>query len=113
MLSSLLLLSNAGASAFVAAPTLRPAAAPRAASPMAMAAAEGEVVPDLQRRTIMNLVLLGGAAVPVAWLGGGFIYFLVPPSSGGGVQARDALGNNVKGAEWAKKNPFPGRALVE
>ena len=45
---------------------------------------QGEFVPDLQRRTIMNLVLLGGAAVPVAWLAGGFIYFFVPPGGGGG-----------------------------
>merc|ERR1719326_2518407 len=39
-----------------------------------MAAAEGDFVPDMQRRTIMNLVLLGGAALPVGWLGGGFVY---------------------------------------
>ena len=37
-----------------------------------------DFVPDMQRRTIMNLVLLGGAAVPVGWLAGGFIYFFVP-----------------------------------
>jgi hypothetical protein len=24
----------------------------------------------------MNLVLLGGAALPVGWMGGGFVYFL-------------------------------------
>ena len=54
--------------------------------------------------------------MPVAWLGGGFIYFLVPPGGGGGgggLRAKDALGNDVKGSEWAKKNPFPGRALVQ
>jgi hypothetical protein len=27
----------------------------------------------MQRRTIMNLVLLGGAALPVGWMGGGFV----------------------------------------
>ena len=47
-----------------------------------MAAADG-FVPDMQRRTIMNLVLLGGAGVPVLWLGGGFVYFFVPPSERG------------------------------
>jgi len=44
------------------------------------AASADEFVPDMQRRTIMNLVLLGGAAVPVGWMGGGFVYFFVPPS---------------------------------
>jgi len=58
---------------------------------------EDTFVPDMQRRTIMNLVLLGGAALPVGWMGGGFIYFFVPPGGsgggGGGVVALDALGN--------------------
>ena len=58
------------------------------------AAAEGEFVPDMQRRSIMNLVLLGGAAVPVAWMGGGFVYFFVPPSKGGGGGALAALDAN-------------------
>jgi len=67
------------------------------------AAADDTFVPDMQRRTIMNLVLLGGAAVPVGWMGGGFVYFFVPPSGGGGgagTQARDALGDVVKSKNW-------------
>merc|ERR1719183_2361854 len=81
-----------------------------------MAAAADDFVPDLQRRTIMNLVLLGGAGVPVLWLGGGFVYFFVPPGGGGGgggLRAKDALGNDVKGADWSKKFPFPSRSLVQ
>jgi hypothetical protein len=81
-----------------------------------MSAAADDFVPDMQRRTIMNLVLLGGAGVPVLWLGGGFIYFLVPPSGGGdggGVTARDALGADVLAAKWISSNPYPSRALVE
>merc|ERR1719230_1927364 len=81
----------------------RVAARPTVQAPLAprMSAAEGEIVPDMQRRTIMNLVLLGGAGVPVLWLAGGFIYFLVPPSGGGGGAglAKDALGNDVKTAD--------------
>ena len=60
-------------------------------------------VPDMQRRTIMNLVLLGGAAVPVRWMGGGFIYFFVPPkgaSGGGALKALDANGDVVKNKAW-------------
>ena len=80
------------------------------------ALADGEFVPDMQRRTIMNLVLLGGAAVPVAWMGGGFVYFFIPPKpagGGGGLTAKDALGDDVKVAGWAKAHPYPERALVQ
>jgi len=78
--------------------------------------ADGEFVPDMQRRTIMNLVLLGGAAVPVAWMGGGFVYFFVPPTSGGGgggLTAKDALGDDVTVKGWAAAHPFPARSLVQ
>lgn len=81
-----------------------------------MAAAADDFVPDMQRRSIMNLVLLGGAGVPVLWMAGGFIYFFVPPSGGGGgagLTAKDALGDDVKVAEWAKAHPYPDRALVQ
>ena len=64
----------------------------------------------------MNLVLLGGAGVPVLWMAGGFVYFFVPPSGGGGgggVTAKDANGDDVKGAAWAKLHPYPDRALVQ
>lgn len=47
-------------------------------------------VPDMQRRSIMNLVLLGGAGVPVGWMAYGFIDFFVPPSppgAAGGITA--------------------------
>merc|ERR1719469_1549154 len=90
----------AGASAFVA-PTGRVVSHNRIASPVVqMSAGTDDFVPDMQRRTIMNLVLLGGAALPVGWMGGG-------------LQAKDALGNSVKATEWAKKHAFPDRALVE
>ena len=71
------------------------------------AASADEFVPDMQRRSIMNLVLLGGAALPVGWMGGGFIYFLVPPVAGGGssgVAALDALGDQVKLSSWKAKH---------
>ena len=73
---------------------------------MAAAGTADEFVPDMQRRSIMNLVLLGGAALPVGWLAGGFIYFFVPPSKGGGgaaLAAKDALGDDVKSKAWIQK----------
>ena len=84
-------------------------------SPIMGAAADG-FVPDMQRRTIMNLVLLGGAGVPVLWLAGGFVYFFIPATGGGGgggLIAKDALGDDVKVKAWAEKYPYPTRSLVQ
>ena len=79
-------------------------------------ASAGGFVPDMERRNVMNLVLVAGAALPVGWLGGGFIYFLVPPGGGGGgggLLAKDALGNEVNVQKWIKDVPYPSRKLVE
>lgn len=92
------------------------AAQSRSLEVRAMSSAADDFVPDMQRRTIMNLVLLGGAAVPVLWMGGGFIYFFIPASSGGsggGLVAKDALGDDVKVEKWTMEHPFPTRSLVE
>ena len=73
-------------------------------------------LPDPRAEGQVLLVLLGGAAVPVLWLGGGFVYFFVPPSGGGGgggLAAKDANGDDVKVAAWASLHPFPDRALVQ
>ena len=94
----------------------RSAARVSAPAPIAMSGAVDDFVPDMQRRTIMNLVLLGGAGVPVLWLLGGFVFFFIPNTgggAGGGIIAKDALGDDVKGADWAKKYPFPSRSLVQ
>lgn len=83
---------------------------------MAGAAAADEFVPDMQRRSIMNLVLLGGAAVPVGWMGGGFIYFFVPPGGGAGtgaLKALDAKGDPVNVDNWLKAYPEGSRQLVQ
>merc|ERR1719217_1909751 len=79
-----------------------------------MGGAADDFVPDMQRRTIMNLVLLGGAGVPVLWLGGGFVYFFVPPGGGGGggLVAKDALGDDVLTAKWIESVPYPKRSLA-
>ena len=74
-------------------------------------------VPDMQRRTIMNCLLLASAGVPVGWLAGGFIYFLIPPGGGGdaqaGLTALDANGDVVYKERWVKEHPFPERNLVQ
>merc|ERR1719251_489772 len=57
----------------------------------------------------MNLILVGSAAVTVGGLAVPYIYFFLPPSSGGaggGVPAKDALGNDIMEAEYlASKQP--------
>ena len=49
----------------------------------------------MQRRTIMNLVLLGGAGVPVLWLGGGFVYFFVRGGEGSSGQTRERTSSSA------------------
>lgn len=75
-----------------------------------------EFVPDMQRRSIMNIILLTSSGVPVLWMLAGFIYFFIPPTGNGdssGVSALDANGDVVKSNEWIKKNAFPNRNLVQ
>lgn len=55
-------------------------AAPRRVAPITRAAAvAAEDVPDMAKRTTMNLLLLGAISAPVAFLGGPFLLFFVPP----------------------------------
>merc|ERR1712178_129485 len=90
-------------------------AAPPSLHPV-IARGEASVAPDMEKRTTMNLLLVGAAALPVGSLGIGYAAFFFPKSSGGaggGQIAKDALGNDVVAKDWAAKNPFPGRALVQ
>jgi cytochrome b6-f complex iron-sulfur subunit len=73
-------------------------------------------VPDMQRRTIMNLLVLGVGAVPVGWMLGGYIYFFIPPDSGGGgggIIAKDAGGQEVTFDGWLASHQALDRSLVE
>lgn len=87
----------------------------RNAASVTMAAAAGDV-PDLAKRRTMN-ILLFGAASSVA---GSCLYplamFFVPKSSGGvggGVSAKDALGNDVSKADYLKSHSAGSRELVQ
>lgn len=73
-------------------------------------------VPDMEKRKLMNLLLLGAIALPTAGLAGPYLYFLVPPSSGGGglgVSAMDALGNEITMSDWLKTHPAGDRTLAQ
>jgi len=129
MLRSVLLLAAvAAASAFSVAPMggalARPGralslkASPRAAAakktaPMMSA---GGFVPDMGRRQLMNAFLLGSVAGPLLVLPAVLISYLTPAKAGGGgsgTVAKDALGNDVKVADWIKANPAGSRKLVQ
>jgi cytochrome b6-f complex iron-sulfur subunit len=74
------------------------------------------MVPDMEKRNTMNLLLLGAASLPVANLGIPFIAFFVPNiggGGGGGTIAKDALGNDVQVQKWIEDYPFPKRSLVQ
>jgi cytochrome b6-f complex iron-sulfur subunit len=78
--------------------------------------ASASPVPDMQRRTIMNLLVLGVGAVPVGWMLGGYIYFFIPPDSGGeggGLIAKDAAGTEVTFDGWLSSHQAEDRSLVE
>merc|ERR1711906_60805 len=119
MRAVVLMAALASASAFsvspmVGTPALAKASLPLKSSPRAARAAvapkmmESGFVPDMGRRNLMNALLLVLPAVLIAYLtpakaGGG----------GGGTVAKDALGNDVKIADWVAKNPAGSRKLVQ
>lgn len=92
--------------------------AARAASskPMRMSASEDAFVPDMDRRTAMNLILAGSIGINVLGLAVPYIAFFVPPSSGGtggGVIAKDAIGNEVTTESWLASHISGSRELAE
>jgi len=74
-------------------------------------------VPDMERRTVMNNLLLGTAGIPVLWLLGGYAYFFVPVGAGGGSEggliALDANGNQVSEKQWIEAHGSDDRSLVQ
>ncbi|MGJ3252093.1 MAG: cytochrome b6-f complex iron-sulfur subunit [Elainellaceae cyanobacterium] len=73
-------------------------------------------VPDMSRRQFMNLLTFGavtgtalGALYPV-------VKYFIPPSAGGtggGVLAKDALGNNVVASEFLSSHAVGDRVLTQ
>lgn len=93
----------------------RPAVASRRPV-MVRAAAVASEVPDMNKRNIMNLILLGGVAVPATGMLGAYALFFVPASAGGaggGQVAKDALGNDVKANSWLATHQRGDHSLVQ
>ncbi|XP_073155487.1 cytochrome b6-f complex iron-sulfur subunit 1, chloroplastic [Henckelia pumila] len=73
-------------------------------------------VPDMGKRQLMNLLLLGAISLPSVGMLVPYTYFFVPPGSGGaggGVVAKDALGNDVIASEWIKTHGPGDRTLTQ
>ncbi len=83
---------------------------------MAQSSAGNPDVPDMGRRQFMNLLTFGtvtgvalGALYPV-------VQYFVPPASGavgGGVTAKDALGNDIIVSEYLASHPAGDRSLAQ
>merc|ERR1719464_1107081 len=104
----------AAGSALSFAPVSRPMGIQKASS-LNMAAAD-ELYIDMDRRNLMNWILVGSSALTVGALGIPFILFFVPPGAGGGsggTTAKDALGNDVFLADYLKTHPAGDRNLVQ
>ncbi|WJZ84551.1 hypothetical protein VitviT2T_004151 [Vitis vinifera] len=73
-------------------------------------------VPDMGKRKLMNLLLLGVVSLPSAGMLIPYATFFAPPgtgSAGGGTVAKDALGNDVIADEWLKTHGPGDRTLTQ
>ncbi|CAA6656634.1 unnamed protein product [Spirodela intermedia] len=73
-------------------------------------------VPDMGKRQLMNLLLLGAISLPATGMLVPYAAFFAPPGSGGGgggTVAKDALGNDVLASEWLKTHGPNDRTLTQ
>merc|ERR1719266_2485715 len=70
----------------------------------------------MDRRNLMNLILVGSAALTIGGLAVPYIAFFVPPGAGGGsggVTAKNALGDDIIAAEYLASKPANDRSLAQ
>jgi len=80
------------------------------------AAASEELYIDMDRRNLMNLILVGSAGLTLAGLGLPYVFFFYPPGSGGGgggVTAKDALGNDLNAVDYIASKQVGDRSLAQ
>ena len=73
-------------------------------------------VPDLQRRQLMNVVLVSTAAIPLFVALGAYLWYFVPPVAtgvGGAQLCGDLDGTPIKYASWVKSHKSNDRELVQ
>ncbi|PRQ52966.1 putative plastoquinol--plastocyanin reductase [Rosa chinensis] len=80
------------------------------------AAIPADNVPDMGKRKLMNLLLLGAISLPSGFMLVPYATFFAPPGSGagsGGQVAKDALGNDVIASEWLKTHGPGDKTLTQ
>jgi cytochrome b6-f complex iron-sulfur subunit len=78
--------------------------------------AEGNFVPDMERRIIMNNILLTSVGISTGFLAYSYLNFFIPvidKAGSGGVNAQDALGNDIKLDAWKLSHKPDDRELVQ
>ena len=73
-------------------------------------------IPDMNKRHLMNTILLNSVYASCGTLLGGYLSFFYPKSSGGngnGLTAKDKIGDDVKVDSWLKDHKYPSRELVQ
>eukprot|EP00210_Caulerpa_lentillifera_P005213 g4980.t1 len=73
-------------------------------------------VPDMNKRVLMNWLLVGSAGIPIGLMAVPYFSFFVPVGTGGagGAQvAKDALGNDVTVEGWTKTHLPGDRSLTQ
>jgi cytochrome b6-f complex iron-sulfur subunit len=77
-------------------------------------------VPDMQRRNLMNLILVSGTGLVIAWLGLPFLDFILlvtatyrASKATGGQAAMDKQGNKLTFEGWLKSHEAGERELVQ
>ncbi|KAM5580851.1 cytochrome b6-f complex iron-sulfur subunit, chloroplastic [Rosa sericea] len=80
------------------------------------AAIPADNVPDMGKRKLMNLLLLGAISLPSGFMLVPYATFFAPPGSGAGSSgqvAKDAIGNDVIASEWLKTHGPGDRTLTQ
>lgn len=82
-----------------------------------MAQASGPAdVPDMGRRQFMNLLTFGAATGTALGMLYPVVRYFIPPSSGGaggGVVAKDSLGNDITASSYLESHPAGDRSLAQ
>jgi len=111
LLSILVTVLSAAGSATAFAPT-KVASNSRVSTKMV---ASEEYYINEERRFLMNLILVGSAALTVGAIGVPYLAFFVPPVSGGAggvAPAKDVLGNVLLAQAYLKSKPVGDRSLA-
>ena len=75
------------------------------------------LIPDIEKRKLMNSILLTSVYGSCGTLAACYVNFFVPPGlnndKNSGLIAKDKNGDDVIKSEWVKTHSYPSRALVQ